>query len=127
MKIYFFFVTVNYENLTEKQGIEVKFGAHRRVKEAEYIDYFGQDSFCNIEQQPSWNTEQHLHQYHPTQISSNITTTTTQFNSILTLTISTTTISQNITQLPPTTSLFRSSTSRTTSSRSAVRIDPPVS
>ena len=113
---------MNYENLTEKQGIEVKFAAHRRAKEAEYIDYFGQDSFCNIEQQPSWNTEQHLHQYHPTQISSNITTT--QFNPILTLT---TTISQNVTQLPPTTSLFRSSTSRTTSCRSAVRIDPPVS
>ena len=67
-----------------------------------------------------WTTT--IMEYWTPQISSNITTT--QFNPILPLT---TTICQNVTQLSPTTSLFRSSTSRTTSCRSAVRIDPPVS
>lgn len=49
---------MNYGNLTENKGIEIGSAAHRRAWESGHIDYFGRDSFANIEQQLQRNMEQ---------------------------------------------------------------------
>ena len=92
---------MNYENITENKGIEVGSAAHRRAWEAGHIDYFGRDSFSNIEQQLQRNIGQNLYQYHPTQPRQPSPETTI--------------ISQTVIELPTkTTSILKSSANGTT-------------
>jgi len=75
-----FIGSLNYENLTDNKGIEVGSAAHRRAWESGHIDYYGRDSFTNIQQQLERNIGQQTQEYHPSQqkqISPEKTTTTT--------------------------------------------------
>jgi hypothetical protein len=72
--------SLNYGNLTDNKGIEVGSAAHRRAWEAGQIDYYGRDSFDNIQQQLERNIQQNSSEYQPSQprqISPDKTTTTT--------------------------------------------------
>ena len=94
----------NYGNSTENKGIEIGSAAHRRAWEGGHIDYFGGDSFSNIEQQLQRNIGQNSFQYRPTQPRQPSPETT-----------STTIISQTVIELPTkTTSISKSSTNGTT-------------
>ena len=104
---------MNYGNLTDNKGIEVGSPAHRRAWEAGHIDYFGRDSFANIEQQLQRNIEQRSYQSHPRQISPDKTPSTTA-----------PTVSQNVTELPSKTSILKGSTNGTTAPHST--IVPPL-
>lgn len=59
--------TLQYENLTNNSGVELGSAAHRRAWEAGHIDYFGRDSFSNIQEQLERNIAQLPQQYHPAQ------------------------------------------------------------
>ncbi|CAF3804114.1 unnamed protein product [Adineta steineri] len=74
------FGSLNYGNLITHQGMESGSAAHRRAWEAGHIDYFGRDSFSNIQQQLERNISHLPQQYHPSQqrqITPEKTTTTT--------------------------------------------------
>ena len=116
--------SLNYGNLTDNKGIEVGSAAHRRAWEAGHIDYFGRDSFSNIEQQLQRNIEQHSYQAHPTQqrqISPDKTPTSilkTPSNQTIThsnIVPPLATVSQSVTELPAKTNVSKSSTNGTTS------------
>ena len=105
---------MNYENITENKGIEVGSAAHRRAWEAGHIDYFGRDSFSNIEQQLQRNIGQNLYQYHPTQPRQPSPETTI--------------ISQTVIELPTkTTSILKSSANGTTPIPQIPQPRPPPS
>lgn len=59
--------SLNYGTLTENKGIEVGSAAHRRAWESGHIDYFGRDSFSNIQQQLEKNIQLNSFEYHPAQ------------------------------------------------------------
>ncbi|UJR29816.1 hypothetical protein I4U23_017360 [Adineta vaga] len=59
--------SLNYGNLTSNRGVETGSAAHRRAWEAGHIDYFGRDSFSNIQQQLERNIAHLPQQYHPSQ------------------------------------------------------------
>ncbi|CAF1414695.1 unnamed protein product [Adineta ricciae] len=73
--------TFQYENLTNNSGVELGSAEHRRAWEAGHIDYFGRDSFSNIQQQLERNIAQLPQQYHPSQLRQ-IPTNSTKTSSI---------------------------------------------
>ena len=100
--------------IQRKTGIEIGSVAHRRAWEAGHIDYFGGDSFSNIEQQLQRNIGQNSFQYRPTQPRQPSPETTI--------------ISQTVIELPTkTTSILKSSTNRTTPIPQIPQPRPPPS
>jgi len=58
---------LNSRSLTCNKGIEIGSAEHRRAWEAGQVDYYGRDSFSNIQQQLERNMAQHTQEYHPSQ------------------------------------------------------------
>jgi glycogenin glucosyltransferase len=58
---------LNYDSLTDDQGVRTGSVAHRRAWEAGHIDYHGRDCFTNIQEQLEKNIAQQQQEYHPSQ------------------------------------------------------------
>ncbi|CAF4067488.1 unnamed protein product, partial [Rotaria sp. Silwood1] len=58
---------LDYKSLPTNNGIEIGSAEHRRAWESGHIEYFGRDSFSNIQQQLELNINHLPTDYHPSQ------------------------------------------------------------
>ena len=127
--------SLSYGNLTNNEGIQVGSIAHRRAWEAGHVDYFGRDSFSNIEEQLHRNIQQKSYQFHPTQKPSVNQTTPTTFKTSRIETTSSnyqstngqpTTVPLKSSLKEPTPTNGQSSNGQTTTSKSSLKETTPT-